>query len=41
VVLMDVRMPLVDGVTATRQLTLAGGAPPVLALTTDACGRRF
>jgi DNA-binding NarL/FixJ family response regulator len=33
VVLMDVRMPVVDGVTATRQLA-AGGGPPVLALTT-------
>jgi DNA-binding NarL/FixJ family response regulator len=46
VVLMDVRMPVVDGVTATRQLTAAGATPavgdaaggtrvpPVLALTT-------
>jgi DNA-binding NarL/FixJ family response regulator len=34
VVLMDVRMPLVDGVTATRQLRSRDGAPPVLALTT-------
>jgi DNA-binding NarL/FixJ family response regulator len=34
VVLMDVRMPLVDGVTATRQLLSARDAPPVLALTT-------
>jgi DNA-binding NarL/FixJ family response regulator len=34
VVLMDVRMPLVDGVAATRQLTAEAGAPPVLALTT-------
>ena len=33
VVLMDVRMRFVDGVTATRQLTSADG-PPVLALTT-------
>jgi len=34
VVLMDVRMPLVDGVTATRQLRGRENAPPVLALTT-------
>ena len=34
VVLMDVRMPLVGGVTATRQLTAGGDGPPVLALTT-------
>jgi DNA-binding NarL/FixJ family response regulator len=34
VVLMDVRMPLVDGVTATRRLNAGGGGPPVLALTT-------
>jgi DNA-binding NarL/FixJ family response regulator len=34
VVLMDVRMPLVDGVQATRALRSADGAPPVLALTT-------
>jgi DNA-binding NarL/FixJ family response regulator len=34
IVLMDVRMPLVNGVTATRQLTARGGGPPVLALTT-------
>ena len=34
VVLMDVRMPLVDGVQATRALRAADGAPPVLALTT-------
>lgn len=34
VVLMDVRMPLVDGVTATRRLRDRGGTPPVLALTT-------
>jgi DNA-binding NarL/FixJ family response regulator len=34
VVLMDVRMPRVDGVAATRALTAEEGAPPVLALTT-------
>jgi len=34
VVLMDVRMPGVDGVTATRQLGASEGAPPVLVLTT-------
>lgn len=34
VVLMDVRMPVVDGVTATRRLTGEQDAPPVLALTT-------
>ena len=34
VVLMDVRMPLVDGVTATRRLRSQGNATPVLALTT-------
>ena len=34
VVLMDVRMPLVDGVAATRQLRTQAEAPPVLALTT-------
>jgi DNA-binding NarL/FixJ family response regulator len=34
VVLMDVRMPVVDGVAATRLLLATGGAPPVLALTT-------
>jgi DNA-binding NarL/FixJ family response regulator len=33
VVLMDVRMPVMDGITATRQLHEAGG-PPVLVLTT-------
>ena len=34
VVLMDVRMPLVDGVRATEQVRAAGDGPPVLALTT-------
>jgi DNA-binding NarL/FixJ family response regulator len=34
VVLMDVRMPVMDGVEATRRLTQAPSAPPVLALTT-------
>ena len=34
VVLMDVRMPLVDGVTATRRLRDRGNTTPVLALTT-------
>jgi DNA-binding NarL/FixJ family response regulator len=33
-VLMDVRMRRVDGVTATRRLTERGDAPPVLVLTT-------
>ena len=34
VVVMDVRMPRVDGVTATRLLAALPGAPPVLVLTT-------
>jgi DNA-binding NarL/FixJ family response regulator len=34
VVLMDVRMPTVDGVTATRELRRTSDAPPVLVLTT-------
>jgi len=34
VVLMDVRMPVVDGVKATRELRGRDGSPPVLALTT-------
>ena len=34
VVLMDVRMPLVDGVRATEQLRAEADQPPVLALTT-------
>ncbi|MFM7225686.1 MAG: response regulator [Actinomycetota bacterium] len=33
VVLMDIRMPVMDGITATRHLHDAGG-PPVLELTT-------
>jgi DNA-binding NarL/FixJ family response regulator len=34
VVLMDVRMPLTDGVQATERLRERDGSPPVLALTT-------
>ena len=34
VVVMDVRMPRVDGVTATQQLRRSDDAPPVLILTT-------
>ena len=34
VVLMDVRMPVVNGVQATRELRGREGSPPVLALTT-------
>jgi DNA-binding NarL/FixJ family response regulator len=34
VILMDARMPLVDGVRATREVRRRDGSPPVLALTT-------
>jgi Response regulator containing a CheY-like receiver domain and an HTH DNA-binding domain len=34
VVLMDIRMPNVDGLTATRKVTAASGGPRVLVLTT-------
>jgi DNA-binding NarL/FixJ family response regulator len=34
VILMDVRMPVLDGLQATRQITAADGAPKVLVLTT-------
>lgn len=35
VVLMDIRMPRVDGLSATRQLTAQPGHPAVLVLTTS------
>jgi DNA-binding NarL/FixJ family response regulator len=34
VVVMDVRMPELDGIAATRELTRSGGGPKVLVLTT-------
>jgi DNA-binding NarL/FixJ family response regulator len=34
VVLMDVRMPVLDGLAATRELTAAGDAPRIIILTT-------
>ena len=34
VVLMDIRMPVMDGIAATRQITAAGGPTEVLVLTT-------
>ena len=33
-VLMDVRMPRMDGIEATRRLSAVAASPPVLALTT-------
>ncbi|WP_084104370.1 response regulator transcription factor [Demequina sp. NBRC 110056] len=34
VMLMDIRMPLLDGIEATRRITAVGGGPRVLVLTT-------
>ena len=34
VVLMDVRMPVLDGIAATREITAAGASPRILMLTT-------